>query len=203
MAVLSGRDARAWHALAGRIAEALEVGLDRRVLANRAVIAGRRWGLEPLRPALARARTAARLETGAGSVLGTDVRAFYPSVDPSVLYRCLTGLAIDRADAGLAADMVDGWAGHGHPGLPIGPPGSAVLANAVLAPVDRHLRDLRWLRWVDDYLVALPSEDAGATVVERIDDALADLGLRRSEAKTVLVDEGPVRWPGGWSSAIG
>jgi hypothetical protein len=203
MAALSDRDAREWHQLAGRITDVLEVRLDRRVMANRALVAGRRWRLEPLRPALVRARAAARLEAdGTAGVLCTDVRAFYPSVDPSVLYRCLSSVAVDRSDAGLAADMVEEWANLGHPGLPIGPPGSAVLANAVLAPVDRRLQDLRWLRWVDDYLVALPSQSAAATAVDRLDDALENLGLRRSEAKTFLVDGGPLRWPGGWSSVI-
>jgi Reverse transcriptase (RNA-dependent DNA polymerase) len=204
MAVLSDCDAGAWDALAGRIAGVLERTLDRRVMANRALVGRSRWRLERLRPSLRRARSAAHLGTGrAPEVLGTDVRAFYPSIDASVLFRCLNQSRVDRADASAAADMVEGWATLGHPGLPIGPPGSAVLANAVLAPVDRRLRDLRWLRWVDDYLFALPSRTAAATTLDRIDDALGDLGLRRADAKTFLVDGGPLRWPGGRTSLIG
>jgi hypothetical protein len=203
MAVLSDRDARVWRELAGRIAGRVEDRLGGGVLANRTVGPGHRWRLAPVGLALRRARPAARSVAGAAPfVLRTDVRAFYPSVDASVLYRSLRAATVDPDDADLASDMVEAWASLGHAGLPVGPAASAVLANAVLAPVDAQLPDVRWLRWVDDYLVGLASAPAGDVVLDRIDHALVRLGLRRSEAKTFLADGGAVRWPGA-SSGIG
>jgi hypothetical protein len=92
---------------------------------------------------------------------------------------------------------VEGWGGEGYAGLPIGPPGSAVLANAVLAPVDRALADVPYLRWVDDYLIGAESERTAVEILERIDDQLERLDLQRSAAKTsVFVGGQELTWPG-------
>ena len=73
-------------------------------------------------------------------------------------------------------------------GLPVGPDGSAVLANAVLAQVDRSLREagIEHLRWVDD--VVMSGGDAPAAL-SAFRTALATIGLRPNEAKTrILAD---------------
>jgi RNA-directed DNA polymerase len=196
MAGLSGRDAAAWDAVAGRVAEVLEPRLDRRVLASRAVVHAGGWRPVDLGPSLRRARRRARQLTGAARfVVLTDVAAFYPSVTPVALHGTLRRMA--PAEASLAAAMAESWASEGYAGLPIGPPGSAVLANAVLDPVDRALAGVPFLRWVDDYLIGAGSERAAFRILERIDEALAPLGLRRAEAKTAVLDGGEAqRWPG-------
>lgn len=197
MATLSPRDAAAWHRAAGRIAEVTEPRLSSRVLANRITSPGPAWTLEPLGPALRRARrAAARLQPSGSLVLRTDVCAFYPSVTPPALYRALRRLDVPIEDAGTAADLLEGWGGDGYAGLPVGPAASAVLANAVLATADAAIGGA-FLRWVDDYLIPLPTEQAGAVALERLDGALARLGLRRSGPKTRLVDgQGSGRWLG-------
>ncbi|HEV3475331.1 MAG TPA: RNA-directed DNA polymerase [Actinomycetota bacterium] len=201
MAGLSAPDAAAWDALAGRVALALEPRLDPRVVANRARFDSEGWRLADLRPALKRARRRARrLARTARYLIHTDVAAFYPSVTPSTLHARLRRLA--PAEGRLAAAMVDGWGSEGYAGLPIGPPGSAVIANAVLVPVDRVLADTSFLRWVDDYLIGAESERAAVEILERLDEALARLGLRRSEAKTSLIEGGQaLTWPGLASTA--
>ena len=72
------------------------------------------------------------------------------------------------------------------PGLPVGPEPSAVVANAVLTPVDRALSDagIRHLRWVDDLVLA--AEDPGAAL-EVLRGSLATVGLRLNERKTRVV----------------
>lgn len=194
MARLSEPDTARWHALAGRVAGLVERSLSPRVVANRALGGGRGWSLEPVGPALRRARRLARAALGGSMLLRTDVAAFYPSVTPGVVFASLRRAGADRGDAGEAAGLLQGWRSDGYPGLPVGPPASAVLANAVLTPVDDALAPYWFLRWVDDYLIRVPS---GRTteVVERLDVALDRVGLARSEPKT-LVTEGGVVWAG-------
>jgi hypothetical protein len=185
MARLSEPDAGRWHALAGRVAVLVERALPPTVLANRAVSGGRGWSLEPVGPALRRARHLARRMASASLVVRTDVAAFYPSVTPSTANRALLDVGAEGADARLAAAMLEGWGSDGYPGLPIGPAGSAVLANAVLRPVDRAVASSPWLRWVDDYLIAVPSRSGVEEILERLDESLDGLGLWRSVPKTV------------------
>jgi hypothetical protein len=194
MARLSVPDAARWEALAGRVATFVEASTSPRVVANRVVGGGRRWSLEPVGSALPRARRLAGA-LAVGDVLRTDVATFYPSVDPSVLFASLIEVEAQLEDAREAADMMEDWGSEGYPGLPIGPPGSAVMANAVLGPVDRQLEGQRFLRWVDDYLVELRSPADRAELEERLDEAFERQGLARSEAKTAVLER--LRpWPG-------
>jgi hypothetical protein len=185
MARLSELDAGRWHALAGRVAVLVERALPPTVLANRAMSGGRGWSLEPVGPALRRARHLSRRMLSASLVVRTDVAAFYPSVTPSTANQALLDVGAEGTDARLAAAMLEGWGSEGYPGLPIGPAGSAVLANAVLRPVDRAVTPWTWLRWVDDYLIAVSPRSGVEEILERTDESLHGLGLSRSAAKTV------------------
>jgi hypothetical protein len=141
-------------------------------------------------------RAAAALARGSRAVVRTDVRAFYPSVTPSVAFRALVALNVETPVASRAAEMLEGWGSEGYAGLPIGPPGSAVIANAILAPVDAALKS-PYLRWVDDYLVGVERERGVPAVLDRLDSALEDVGLERSVPKTAIMPGGIVLpWPG-------
>jgi Reverse transcriptase (RNA-dependent DNA polymerase) len=203
MAVLSGRDAERWRQMGQRVADVLEPILGRRVLAGRSMRSGREWRPEALGPALRRARLAAeRLVAGSSVVLRTDVREFYPSVDPSTLYRCLRRVGLPAEAANAASAMLEGWGSDGYPGLPVGPPASAVLSNAVLVPVDQALGDGPWLRWCDDLLIGIRSVADADGVLDRLDVELAGLGLDRSGLKTHVLEGAAVRWPGPGSSVF-
>jgi len=194
MAVLSDRDAVRWHVVVGRIAEVVEARLDGPVLANRVRGSGPAWDLVPVGPALACARRrAATIRSPV--LLRSDVSAFYQSIDPAVVFGSVLRLGVPAEEARTAADMLEGWGSEGYPGLPIGPPGSAVLANAVLASVDDSLEPRPFLRWVDDYLVGVCSERDALEVTSILDEALGALGLARSEPKTGLIEAARrIRW---------
>jgi len=198
LARLSARDAAAWRRAVRGLVPALERVLGPEVLANRTgpgCSGGWRGDLRRAR------RLAAALRRSAPLLLRTDVRAFYPSVTPSALSRALTAAGVPREPAREAMHMLEAWSAGGHAGLPVGPPPSAVLANAVLAPADRALRaaGLPFLRWVDDYLIALPWGRPEAAL-EPLDEKLAAWGLLRAPEKTALVDPAePLRWLGGAS----
>jgi hypothetical protein len=195
--VLSERDGRAWQAIADRVADAVEPRLTPQVLANRRLPAS--GGARPIGflTILRRARRAAkRLAAKSDVVILSDVRTFYPSVTPSVAFRTLVALDVERDVARDAATMLDGWGSEGCAGLPIGPPGSAVLANAVLAGVDSELQRFPFLRWVDDYLIGLPAESV-SQALDGLDTSLDRLGLERSLVKTSILCGGrALTWPG-------
>jgi hypothetical protein len=204
MATLSDREARRWTSLAGRVAVELEPALRPEVVANRVRFGPHGWSLVPLASALRTARRrAVALARGSPAILRTDVAAFYPSVDPAVAYRALKGRSVERTVCAAAADMLDAWGSEGYAGLPVGPPGSAVLANAILEPVDRALGGFPFLRWVDDYMIGVDDPSRAGEALERLDEALDGLGLCRSERKTRLwpAADGSV-WPGGSPSAL-
>ncbi|HEX2025202.1 MAG TPA: RNA-directed DNA polymerase [Actinomycetota bacterium] len=204
MATLSEGDARRWTAVAARVAAAMEPALRPEVVANRVRLGRRGWSFVPLRTALRSARSrAAAIARRRPVLLRTDVAAFYPSVDPAVAYRTLVRRSVDRSVCAAAADMLEGWGSEGYPGLPIGPPGSAVLANALLDPVDRAVAPSPFLRWVDDYVIGLDDPSEAAAVVDRLDEALDGIGLRRSERKTCISASATgSTWPGGTMSAL-
>jgi hypothetical protein len=201
MARLSPRDARTWHELGGRVAATLEPRLPRRVVANRVVRPRSGWRLEPVETSLPRLRRMLRAARGSARppevFLRTDVEAFFPSVGPDAVARSLLEAGASPGDAAEAAAMLEGWASLGYRGLPIGPPASAVLANAVLRSVDEAI-GVPFLRWVDDYLALIASEREAAEVLERLDGALAHLGLSRSARKTRIGG-----CPGWLASAVG
>jgi hypothetical protein len=197
MAVLSQRDDRVWWGIAERVAETIEPRLSPRVLANRWLPTGEGRRPSGLGPALCRARRAAeKLCMESDAVIRTDVRSFYPSVTPSVAFRTLVDLDVDVEIAREVALMLDGWGSEGYAGLPIGPPGSAVVANAVLAGVDADLQRFQFLRWVDDYLIGVPAGSV-SRALDRTDTSLDRLGLERSREKTSLLGGGTaLTWPG-------
>jgi hypothetical protein len=201
MAHLSERDARAWHILGGRVAAVLEPRLGPEVVANRALVSRGRWRLETLEASFSRleARLGAALRpSGDGrGYLCTDVEDFFPSLEPETVARALLAVGVSREDAAQVAEVLAGWAALGYRGLPIGPAASAVVANAVLRSVDQAV-GAPFVRWVDDYLVRPAGERRATEVLERMDEALDRLGLRRSLSKTHL-RPGP-----GWlGSALG
>ena len=196
MATLSPRDDVRWGALAERIAVAVGPRLSSGVLVGRVVGHGER-----LRLALQGARQASAALSDAGPMLATDVRDFYPSVRPSALGNGLSEAGADPSDARAAAEMAASWEERGHRGLPIGPPASAVIACALLASVDRAVGDRPFLRWVDDYLIGVTSEEEGDAVRTRLDEALGRLGLERSEPKSRFLPRGAAGpWPGSLSA---
>jgi len=203
MAVLSTRDAGRWRQLGQRVADVLEPILGRRVLAGRSMPSAGEWRAQPLGPALDRARRGAeRLMAGSSVLVRTDVRDFYPSIDPSSLYRCLRRVGLSAEDASTASAMLEGWGSGGYAGLPVGPAASAVLSNAVLVPLDEALGDGPWLRWCDDLLIGVLTVADADRVLDRLDVELAGLGLERSGPKTHILEGTAVRWPGARGSVL-
>lgn len=168
-------------------------------------IANRVEGLDPtgivLEPWL-RARTrwrreVRRLALGARAVAVTDVRSCYPSIRPDVVSARLIELGAPRADVAEVLGWLRAFETSGASGLPVGPPASAVLADAVLMAGDHILREaaVPHARWVDDFVMFLADRRAAGAALESLRRGLAPLRLDLHEGKTSIlsVEEVAVR----------
>ncbi len=185
LTLLEPGDAETYRELVATLAPAVERSLGAGVIANRVVgaadrledwrIAHRRW-----RRAVAPAERGLRLHL--------DVADCYGSIAPGLVAATLAGMGTVADDRLIR--LLDELAEHGVPGLPVGPPESAVLANAVLARLDRAVRDAGapHVRWVDDLVIHVSSRRDAVLVLDGVRRELASLGLRLQDAKTCLRD---------------
>jgi len=188
LAVLDPDTRDRYRELVARSAGAVEASLSEAVVANRV----RAWRIEPtelrLRPWRAERRIfAARLLSlarQAEALAFADVRRCFASISPERVGEALRRLGVDVADE--LEGFLRALEPEGIRGLPVGPEPSAVLANAVLAPLDHALEraGVPHLRWVDD--VVLASGDAEAAL-DLVRSALERIGLRVNERKTRVI----------------
>ncbi|MFM7718027.1 MAG: RNA-directed DNA polymerase, partial [Actinomycetota bacterium] len=118
--------------------------------------------------------------------LRLDVADCFRSICPRLVERALLDLDVPIGARHPVLRALEGFASIGIPGLPVGPLPSAVLANAVLAGVDRALAGARWLRWVDD--VVLFASDPASLAGSEADviRALGRIGLAPHPGKRRL-----------------
>jgi hypothetical protein len=124
-------------------------------------------------------------------VLLADVRSCYASLTPRTVFHRLVLLGCHPAEAGAVTGLLERFEADGVPGLPIGPPPSGVLANAVLAAADGALAacGATHARWVDDFVVPVASVAAARDLLAVLREALGALGLSLAGEKTRLVQE--------------
>jgi Reverse transcriptase (RNA-dependent DNA polymerase) len=187
-------DAR-YTSLVASIAADVESSLSPVVAANRLV----GWSVDPphlrFRPwrderAAFKARLA-RLATGSGCVVFADVRACYRSIHPKAIGWALRAAGCDAVESARVVSFLRKLEAIGIVGLPVGPEPSPVLANAVLAAVDRSLAafGITHLRWVDDVVAVTAGPVEAEWVLAIVRAALEPVGLELSERKTrVVVD---------------
>ena len=192
LARLEPHDDRRYAASVLRVMPHVEHTLGPQVIANRACRT--RSGLVLEEWTSARTTFRQRVRSGlqaSGAVFVGDVRACYGSMRPEVVMTSLAAAGVPGPDASAVAEILRSFEQRGLRGLPIGPTPSAVLANAVLSPVDRALREagLGALRWVDDVVVFAPDLASAKKAGDRFRLALATLGLEANEDKTRVIGD--------------
>jgi len=180
IAHLDPRDAAVYRRLVQPYAAAVDRGLGAGAFANRT---DRFGNLAAVGPALRRWRRAvdrAMAVPPRGSIIVSDVRDCYGSIDPRVLGR----VGIDDPDL---IGFLRGLEDAGVRGLPIGPPPSAIIANAVLGLADRAVVEAAAvpIRWVDDVVLVGRDRLGAEQAFDAWRRALAGLGLDAHDGKTV------------------
>jgi hypothetical protein len=150
-------------------------------MANRALPGALGVDLQPWTSARRRYRreVAAAARSSRGAFVG-DVFDCYASIRAGAVERALTDLGLAQNDIAGVCDLLRSFEERGVRGLPVGPSPSAVLANAVLVPVDRALREAAdgpVFRWVDDVVAFTSGRRAAERVAGAFHRSLHDAGL--------------------------
>ena len=185
----------AYRQMVGRV-RAVDSLLSDGVFSTRLEVSGRSWRARPWRAArreYQHALQALRADDYEGEA-HFDVEDHYGTVSTDLVRTVLNS---DAAPAGAvdevtgALDMLQDLPGSPQ-GLPVGPEGSSLLGTVALVPTDRALlrHHHTFLRWTDDYVVFLPSEDAFDAVVGLADEQLGRNGQKLNQTKVEWVELG-------------
>ena len=193
LALLGPSERAVYERLGAVVAPTVEDALGPAVMANRVaascvdppMLSLRSWRMERRLFAGALAAFAAAHRSAAV----VDVHACYASITPST-----ARTALQRIGA-TDPERIEAFLRHleraGVRGLPIGPPSSAVIANAVLAQVDEALEagGIAHLRWVDDFVLGASGPRTAGRGLEVVRSALEGLGLRPCRRKTLVLPD--------------
>jgi len=191
---LGEHDRDRYGAVVAAVTPAVERALGDGVVANRARSIPRRVALEPWGAARRRyARSIASTAAGPwrAAFIG-DVRDCYGSIDPAVVERALRSVGAPGQPVEAIVAVLRRFGDHGVHGLPVGPEPSAVLANAVLASVDRALKAEIGgpsFRWVDDVVVFTHDRREARRAAATFSRALDALGLEPHPVKCRVVGD--------------
>jgi hypothetical protein len=168
--------------------------------------------LEPASPLSDRAHKRAATRAAKKFLIRTDVAQFYHSIYTHALPWAIHTRPIAKTNRrnqmlfGNALDRAQQSAQHGQTiGVPIGPDTSLVLAEILLAPVDRALQarfpSLRGFRYLDDYELSCSSHAEAEDVLAHLQMQLTEMELRLNDKKTMIA-ELPAVLEEPWTAAV-
>jgi len=182
LTLLDPHDLRRYEAVVAAVVPSVERALGRVAAANRAqpVATGLRLEAWPrARGRYRRAVASAAAGPFRAAFVG-DVRDCYGSITRAEVARALRRIGAVDGRVEPVIETLRRFEERGVHGLPVGPAPSAVLANAVLAPVDRALTaavDGPVLRWVDDVVAFATDRQSASRAAAAFERTLHDLGL--------------------------
>ncbi|WP_337058282.1 RNA-directed DNA polymerase [Pseudomonas sp. USHLN015] len=120
-------------------------------------------------------------------VIQTDVSSFYEHIYHHRVQNFIDELFPDSPTMSVQVDrMLSAFSAGRSFGLPVGGQCSRVLAELLMAQIDRRLNDegLRWRRYVDDFVIISDDQNSAYRDLAVLSHALADYGLSLNKTKT-------------------
>lgn len=203
---LGERDRLRYAAAVAAVTPVIEGSLSDGVVANRARVMQGRLELEPWTLASRRYRGALRAASRGPSraAFVGDVRDCYGSISPATVSSALHVMGARRDRVEDLAGILASFEARGVRGLPVGPDPSAVLANAVLAPVDTAVREVAGfaaMRWVDDVVVFTRDVARARRAASAFHRAVRAVGLEANDSKCRVIDEPDAVIGAGWAAS--
>ena len=136
------------------------------------------------------------------TVLVADIEDYFGSVPQPLIQSALARAGLDDATVDSVTDTINrinaipDRTGATRTGLPVSQDDLFwYVADLALRPIDQHLARhagiAGYLRWIDDFFVAVDDSAATASTLRVLSAALAPLGLRLNLSKTRVLDSLP------------
>ena len=123
-------------------------------------------------------------------VVQTDISSFYEHVYHHRLENFISDLLPSNSNIPTQIDRILSQLAVGRSfGLPVGGQGARILAEILLASVDRTLdaKSICWFRFVDDFVLIATDKRDAYRVLGILANALSDLGLSLNRSKTSIL----------------
>jgi hypothetical protein len=124
--------------------------------------------------------------TKEGFVVSCDLANCYGSLHSQRVADSLEKCGVAGWQVDYISELLDFWKHDASQGLPIGPMGSSILAEAVLLQIDSqlHSRGIDFVRYVDDFRLFSSDEKAARLGLDAVVDAASSQGLALNSEKT-------------------
>ena len=123
-------------------------------------------------------------------VVQTDISSFYEHVYHHRLENFIADLLPPNSNIPTQIDRILTKLAVGRSfGLPVGGQGARILAEIILASIDRTLdaSSIRWYRFVDDFVLIAEDRRDAYRILGVLANALSDLGLSLNRSKTSIL----------------
>ena len=123
-------------------------------------------------------------------VVQTDISSFYEHVYHHRLENFISDLLTANSNIPMQVNRILNQLAMGRSfGLPVGGQGARILAEIMLASVDRTLdaNSIKWYRFVDDFILIADDTRDAYKVLGILASALSDLGLSLNRSKTSIL----------------
>ena len=123
-------------------------------------------------------------------VVQTDISSFYEHVYHHRLENFVSDLLPSNSNIPTQIDRILSQLAVGRSfGLPVGGQGARILAEILLASIDRSLdaKSICWFRFVDDFVLIAADKRDAYEVLGILANALSDLGLSLNRSKTSIL----------------
>jgi hypothetical protein len=123
-------------------------------------------------------------------VVQTDISSFYEHISHHRIENLIDDLLGEQSTISAQIDrFLSKFASGRSFGLPVGGQCSRILAELLMASIDRRLAEARvaWRRYVDDFVLIMPNQAEAYRGLAILSHALADYGLTLNRTKTAFL----------------
>jgi hypothetical protein len=122
-------------------------------------------------------------------VVQTDVSSFYEHISHHYLQNALNDVFPDGRLGNQVNALLGKFSSGRSFGLPVGGQASRIFAELFMNAIDHELTSsgLKWLRYVDDYLLVANSAEDAYRALSTLSYALGNYGLSLNKTKTVIL----------------